>query len=249
MIADGTGGSADRAPDATIDVSAQLEPSYGEADGRVLQATDSSTGKLRWQVPITTSGLGVPPITPLWVDSQVVIVASLATGPNPLIGVAGGSVTPPTTIGGPPVVLGSGSTLVALSASTGSELWRAGIGATGTLVSAAAGPAGVAVATQTALSLRDLDTGAVVATTPLSAGTISGFSQEVYGYPSNPLIVTGDTIALATSDANLTAYSPTLTRRWQRRLSIHHDPSALQLEAAEGTIYTIDQVSDPTSGC
>jgi len=249
IIAEGSGGSPDRAPNATIDVTVGFEPSNGTAGDRVLQAADSTTGQVRWRVPVTTADLGVPPITPLWVDNQVVIAASLISGPNPFISGDSGQSTPTTASSPPPLMLGSGSTVVALAASTGRELWRANIGSEGEVVTAAAGPAGVAVATQTALTLRNLETGSVVATAPLATGVISEGSANVFGYPSNPLIVTGDTIALATADSDLTVYGPTLAERWQQHLSIHHDPSALQLQSAGDTIYAIDQLSDPTSGC
>ena len=248
VIAFGTGGAPPRAANASLDVTLTRQPSVnGSGEPLVVQATDSASGQIRWQVA-TNSGFGGPPLFPLWVDDRVVITASLATGngfvaassaPNP--------VTPTATK--PLLQIGSGSTILALAASDGHELWRAHVGPAGQPVVAAAGPIGVAVATDSTLSLRDLQTGTVSATTPLSAGAINAVLGDLAGAPSNPIVVTTGTVALVTSASVLQTYDPALHPRWQHRLFVHHDRSALQLEAAGDALFVIDQVTDPTAGC
>jgi hypothetical protein len=245
----GGGASSNRAPNATVDITASYEPSNGGPGHPVLQATDTTTGAVRWRVPITSAILGSLPITPLWVDDQLVIAASIAVGTNPQISIGAGDQTTPTTAGSPPPIsLGSGSTVIALDAATGTERWREHLGSPGETVAAAAGPAGVAVVTSTALTLRSLQSGSVLASTPLTAGGVTTSSRDT-GASSNRLLVNGDTVALVTANADLIAYGTSLSQRWRRHLSIHHDPAALQLQAAGDAIYTIDQESDPTSGC
>jgi outer membrane protein assembly factor BamB len=247
----GIGGarSTPRSPNAAVDITIGYEASNGGPSHPVLQATDTTTGAVRWQAAITNASLGTAPITPLWVDDNVVIAASLATGPSDQISVGSGTqATPTTTAVPPPVVLGSGSSVIALDAATGTELWRAHVGSPGEPVAAAAGPAGVAVATSTVLTLRSLDTGSVLATTPLPGGALAA-SSDSGGITSNPLIVSGNTIAVVTSDSELTAYDASLSPRWHQHLAIRHDPAALQLGTAGDAIYTIDQTADPTSGC
>jgi len=138
--------------------------------------------------------------------------------------------------------------VLALAADSGRELWRLPVVANDVPVSVAAGSAGVMIANDQDLTLRNLRTGAVTATKPLPAALLNTGAANAPG-PSAAILVADDRIAVATAAPELVVYGTTLNERWRHHFNLHHDPGAVELTATGDAIYMIDQVADPTTGC